>query len=219
MTRITRTLLLFPVLALAQSELEMQRLALPRYLEFSADGSHLWYKLGAQWWQISTAPNSSPKHASHQAPPPEPGAAVLMPATRRSKDESSPDGKQVAYLGAERPYMPTLLFVGGKPVSRMPVNYFHWAADSRSLWVIASDGADQPVGRLSLDGRFEPITKQPATRIFSGFAAAGDMLAWSESDGKHHGAIWIRDRSGAVRLLTDPNPQAAQLNPGTQEVI
>jgi len=35
-----------------QPELEMQRLVAPRLLEFSADGSRLWYKLGAEWWRL-----------------------------------------------------------------------------------------------------------------------------------------------------------------------
>ena len=33
--------------AMAQAQLEMQRLAAPRLLELSPDGSHLWYKIGA----------------------------------------------------------------------------------------------------------------------------------------------------------------------------
>jgi dipeptidyl aminopeptidase/acylaminoacyl peptidase len=53
----------------------------------------------------------------------------------------------------------------------------------------------------------------------SGLAAAGDVLAWTESDGTHAGSIWIRDRAGDVRMLFDPNPHAGRFNPGTQEVI
>jgi hypothetical protein len=78
-----------------------------------------------------------------------------MSATRRSSNEKSPDGKHVAYLGAERPYGPTLLVsttgepgAAAKPISRKPVIAFHWAADSNSLWVIGTDGTDEPVGRL-----------------------------------------------------------------------
>jgi dipeptidyl aminopeptidase/acylaminoacyl peptidase len=97
---------------------------------------------------------------------------------------------------------------------------FIWAADSKSFWVIGSEGADQPVGRLQLGGEFTPVTKEPAMRQFpASFAVAKDMVAWVESDGKHLGTIWLRDRAGAVRVLVEPNPRAAELNPGTQEVV
>ncbi len=221
--RLAYTLLWLPGLASAQPQLEMQRLIAPRLLEFSPDGSRLWYKLGDQWWEVATASNSTPKRTKHRAPPQD---VAPTTATRRSSDEKSPDGKRVAYLGAERPYGPTLLFsaadepgAAAKPVSRMPVIAFHWAADSNSLWVIGTDGADEPVGRLHLDGRFDTVSKGPAMRRLGGLSAAHDMLAWVQSDEKHLGTIWIRDRSGAIRVLVEPNPEAAKWNPGTQEVV
>src|SRR6266498_2196807 len=58
--KLAYTLVLLPGLGFAQPELEMQRLVAPRLLEFSPDGSRLWYKLGAQWWEVATAPNSRP---------------------------------------------------------------------------------------------------------------------------------------------------------------
>jgi len=132
----------------------------------------------------------------------------------------------MAYLGAERPYGPTLLLAAAseagttaKAVSRMPVSAFHWAADSNSFWVIGADGVDEPVGRLRLDGRFETVSNGPAMRWQGGLAAAHDTLAWAQSDQKHLGTIWIRDGLGTPRVLVEPNPQAAQWNPGTQEVV
>src|SRR5690242_16688605 len=98
----------------------MQSLTAPRLLEFSQDGSRLWYKLGAQWWEVSTAPNSRPKHTNH-TPPPQDAAA-------RSKGKNSPDGKRVAYLKQEHPAGASLLMLAtsepgaaAKAVSRMPV--------------------------------------------------------------------------------------------------
>jgi len=41
----------------------------------------------------------------------------------------------------------------------------------------------------------------------------------STTDERHFGTIWIRDRSGTVRLLVEPNPEEAEWNPGTQEVV
>ena len=215
-------LALLPGLCIAQPELEMQRLIGLRLLEFSPDGSRLWYKLGDQWWEASLGKNSTPKRINRRAAP---QTTAPISATRRSSDMKSPDGKRIAYLGAERPYGPTLLFSTreadalAKPISRMPVIAFQWAADSNALWVIGIDGADEPVGRLHLDGRFEIVTNRPAMRRQGGLAAVQDMLAWVQSDEKQPGAIWIRDRSGASRVLVDTNPKAAKWNPGTQEVV
>jgi dipeptidyl aminopeptidase/acylaminoacyl peptidase len=134
----------------------------------------------------------------------------------------------VAYLDAEQPYGPLLLFCqSGKqqgnpkpePVSRMPVVQFQWAQDSNSFWVVAVDGADEPVGRLELSGRFERISQSPAMRRAGGLAAANDVLAWVESDGSHVGTIWLRDRARRSRLLVDPNPVIATWKLGTQEVV
>jgi dipeptidyl aminopeptidase/acylaminoacyl peptidase len=217
--------LLFASVACAQPEVEMLKLTAPRNLELSSDGSKLWYKVGADWFEIATAPNARPKKTTHTAPPQQPNDLAGITRNRRGPDQISMDGKRVAYLGAERPYAPTLLFVGGAggapaaPISRMPVSFFHWAADSNSLWVVGADGADEPIGRLHLDGRFDIITHGPALRTLSPLLTAGDLAVWVQSDEKHLGAIWMRDRSGEVRMLVDPTPQAAKYNPGKQEVV
>jgi dipeptidyl aminopeptidase/acylaminoacyl peptidase len=104
-------------------------------------------------------------------------------------------------------------------VSRRVILDFQWAADSKSLWVLTIDGADEPVGRLFLDGRFEKITRQPALRRRGGFAAANDVVSWVETDGSHAGRLWIRDRTGSLHMLVDPNPQMANWDIGTQEVV
>jgi len=219
-------LLMLSALASAQTQLDILRLVAPRFLELSPDGSRLWFKLGNNWWEIATAPNAKPKHATHTAPQQEARNLALITQTHRSKNETSPDGKRFAYLGGERPYAPTLVFVAetgssiaARPISRMPITSFHWSADSNSLWVTGSDGADEPIGRLHLDGRFDVITHGPALRTLSPLLVEGDRVVWEQSDEKHLGAIWMRDRSGEVRMLIDPNPQAANLNPGIQEVI
>jgi hypothetical protein len=62
----------------------MQRLIAPRFLELSSDGSRLWYKLGAQWWEVSTAPNSKPKRTTHATLPQE--AAPMTAHVRQAID-------------------------------------------------------------------------------------------------------------------------------------
>src|SRR4030095_5916247 len=97
--RIGCTLLLISVAGWAQPELNFQRLAPPRHLDLSIDGSRLWYQMGTDWWALPTGKAPPPKRATHPNPPAGRGAAASMPVTRRSDDVKSPDGKSVAYLG------------------------------------------------------------------------------------------------------------------------
>jgi dipeptidyl aminopeptidase/acylaminoacyl peptidase len=107
-----------------------------------------------------------------------------------------------------------------RPLSRMPVLAFQWASDSKSLWVIGAAGADEPIGRMSLDGHFEPVSQTAALRSLDGLVAGNDVIAWVQSDGVHHGAIWVRNRNGESRMIVDPNPQTSTWSAAwTQEVV
>ncbi len=212
-------LTLFSVLAstlcFAQSAADLQQLVTPQQLELSADGSWLWYKLGSDWWRIETAGNARPERDNrHQSD--EPGAQTS--SQTRVGAQTSPDGKWIAYLDTAHPYGAQLLFCERahlpdnsrpQPLSQTPILAFQWRSDSQGLWVIAANGADEPVDRVTLDGRFEQLTQDPAMRRVGGLVAANDVLAWVQSDGDHYGAIWLRDRAGHSRALLDPNPQTS----------
>jgi dipeptidyl aminopeptidase/acylaminoacyl peptidase len=226
--RLFCTTALLSAACFAQSTSELAALRVPRSVELSSDGSRLWYKLGEHWWEVETGSNRQPKQATKRELAPLEQPPQVQGTGRLSSPRRSPDRKKVAYLDAERPYGPLLLFCQcGKqeansklqPVSRMPVIGFQWAQDSNSFWVIAVDGTDEPVGRLELNGRFEPISQGPAMRRTSGLAAANDVLAWVESNGSHLGTIWVRDRAGRARPLVDPNPIIATWKLGMQEVV
>jgi len=208
-------LTLFASSAFAQSLGEMGALTSARSLDLSPDGSRLWYQVGQKWWVVDTKAGAVPTAvAEHQVKPTE-------------KRRLSPDGKKTAYIDVEIPVAgPSLLFCAcgtassdPRPISRRVIIDFQWAADSNSLWVITVDGADEPVGRLYLDGKFEKVSRQPALRRRGGFAAANNVVAWVETDGAHAGRLWTRDRSGNVRMILDPNPQMANWDIGTQEVV
>jgi len=209
-------LALLPAICSAQSTTELQGLVAPRSLDLSADGARLWYKLGQDWWEVDTAPNSRPKRIDTHL-----GANIEKPpqvqgTPRLSSPRRSPNGKRVAYLDAEKPYGPLFLFClcgeqheNSKPrrVSRLPILDFQWARDSQSLWVIAVNVADEPIGRLYLDGRYEQVSQGAAMRRIGGLAAANDVVTWVQSDGSYLGTIWVRDGAGKCRILVDPNPQ------------
>jgi hypothetical protein len=170
-------LALLSELSFAQSLSDLVTVATPRSLELSGDGSRLWYQIGQAWWEVETRPGSAPKRLSQHTP-----AAV-------EKRRVSPDSKKAAYLSDYRvdkdAYVgPALLFCdcvaqsGPRAISRKPVLDFQWADDSNSLWVIAVDGADEPVGRMTLDGVFRKSSLGPALRRRGGFAAANGVVAW-----------------------------------------
>lgn len=213
-------LALLPILAFAQSPGQLRDLVAPRLLALSSDGSRLFYKLGQNWWEVETGRNPRPKRAGRH-PAQEPTTPAVQGTRRLSRE--SPDGKRVAYLDAQRLFGPALLFCCGSPqpdpLSPMPILDFRWASDSNSLWVIAAAGPDETIGRLYLDGRFQPRSQGEAMRRTGGLAAAGDVVAWVQSDPSHFGTIWVLDKTGASRILVEPNPQAANWNPGTQESV
>jgi len=213
----------------AQSVADLQQLATPQQLELSADGSKLWYKLGPDWWRIDTAANSRPERDSQHESLELSKSAQASSSSQGSNAATSPDGKWIAYLEAIHPYGAQLLFrvradhhdtAKPQPLSEMPIFAFQWASNSQALWVIAADGADEPVGRITLDGRFERLTQGAGMRRIGGLVAAKDMLAWVQSDGAHYGTIWVRDLSGNFRMLVNPNPQTVQWSHyWTQEVV
>ena len=221
------SLALLPTICVAQSVGELRGLLVPGSLGLSSDGTRLWYKVGPDWWEIGTAPNSRPARAQAHQPAAADRPPDVQGTPRLTSPRRSPDGKRIAYLDAEKPYGPGFLYClcgreTGKPqpVSRMPVLAFQWASDSNSLWVIASNVADQPFGRMDPDGHFDQISQGAAMRIAGGLTAANDVVAWVQSDASHHGTIWVADRSGKPRLLVDPNPQTAKWSEGwTQEVV
>ncbi len=222
------SLALLPAICSAQTPSELEGLEAPQSIELSPDGSRLWYKLGQNWWEVETRPNSQPKRADEHQPPDATQPPEVKGSPRLSSVRRSPDGKRVAYLDAEQPDGPQLLFClcgeqsessKPRPVSRMSILQFQWARDSNSLWVIAADGTDEPVGHLNLDGQFEQVSQGAAMRRMGGLAAANDVVAWVQSDGSHYGTIWVFDRAGTPRMLVDPNPQIAKWGPWTQEVV
>jgi len=206
--------LCWPVIGTGQSLADMATLVQPRTLELSPDGSLLWYQVGQTWWQLATASSAPPvrldKHDSPAA-----AAPVQVPGSRTAAGvRRSPDGRKIAYLDndpSDNGRGPTYLFSipeqgargDRRPVARIPMLAFRWDDSSEYFWVIAGDGSDEPIGRLTLDGRFERITKHPGLRRRGGFAAANGVVARVQSDGARLGAIWIRDRSGRVHLRWD----------------
>ncbi len=59
------TLLLISMAGWGQPELTFQRLATPRHLDLSVDGSRLWYQMGTDWWELPTGKAATPKRATH----------------------------------------------------------------------------------------------------------------------------------------------------------
>src|SRR5262249_52487351 len=151
-------------------------------------------------WEVETGLSQRPKRSDKRETAPLEKPSQVQGTARLSSPRRSPDGKQLAYLDVEKPYGPLLLFCQCRgqemnskplPLSRTPIIAFQWAQDSNSFWVIGVNGADEPIGRLDLNGHFEQITQGAAMRRTGGLAAAGGIVAWVQSDGSHHGTIWV----------------------------
>lgn len=222
-------LALLPGNALAQSPGELQALVTPKSLELSSDGSQLSYTLNGTWWTVKTRLNSQPSRADGHRSERIVNSPDVPGSPRLSSVRRSPDGKRIAYLDAEQPYGPLLLFcICGDtrknskpaPLSQMPILQFQWARDSKGLWVIAINGADEPIGRIDLEGHFVQVSQGAAMRRNPGLTAANDVVVWVQSDGAHYGTIWVLDQSGKARIILDPNSQTVGWSAHwTQEVV
>jgi dienelactone hydrolase len=220
-------LTLFVQTGTAQSIRELRALPVPREIALSADGAQLYFKLGTEQWEIATTPNAQPVRSTER-PPTKPADPPMVQGTPRvSGVLRSPDGAKVAFMDSARPETASNLFCrcegeshDARKISDLPIRGFQWTADSLSFWVLLSSGADIAVGRLGMDGHFEQMSSGAALRGLSGLTAANDVVAWVQSDPSHYGTIWIKDKTGKVYQLWDPNPQTAKWSKSwTQDVI
>lgn len=151
-------------------------------------------------------------------------------SSNMSSVRRSPDGHYIAFLdSAERFGLLTTAFIVTTSAAANPprnvsrqldreVSELAWSRDGR-LMVIIRDGVNQPLGTLSLQGRFEPMTRTDAGRHMLSVATNG-ALAWVESDAEHLDRIWIRNADATeAKPLADPNAQIATWKLGQQRVV
>lgn len=138
----------------------------------------------------------------------------------------SPDGSRIAYLAAAVPYGPATLFVaplkGGGPVAPgldRQVDAFEWSADSKSLWAVYPDGPTSAIARLDVNGTAaQPLLMKDARRTHTGFNATG-AAAWIQSDDSAPAAIWMKSPDSEARGVLNLNPEIAEWDLGSQQVI
>jgi dipeptidyl aminopeptidase/acylaminoacyl peptidase len=217
----------FVQLGTSQSLDELQTLLMPRELALSSHGAQLYFKLGAEQWEIETTANAKAVRAALRPPTKAVEPPKVQGTSRINGVLRSPDGAKVAFLDSAKPEMAWNLFCqcegdshDARRISDLPIRAFQWTADSKSFWVLISNGADIAVGSLSLDGRFTQLSSSAAMRGIGGLVAANDVVAWVQSDASHHGTIWIKDKAGKIYQLWDPNPQTTKWSESwTQEVV
>jgi dipeptidyl aminopeptidase/acylaminoacyl peptidase len=211
----------------SQTVEQLQSLRVPGDIALSPDGTELFYRLGANSWQISTQPGVEPRQTQIPRPKTTADPTTVEGIPQASSVMRSPDGKKLSYLAAEKPWGASELFcrcggVHGSPLklSPLPVRAYQWADDSSSFWVLLNDGTDVVFGRLRQSGHFEPMSRGAAVRGLDGLVSAGGVVAWVQSDPAHHGTIWIKDKTDKIYQLWDPNPQTVAWSKyWTQEVV
>jgi dipeptidyl aminopeptidase/acylaminoacyl peptidase len=162
-------------------------------------------------------------------------SGVRSTLAKCSRHVSSPrwsqDGTRIAYLDdGERYGFFTSAFVvpasAGQGLARnislsvdRNVLGLDWSPEGHSLIAELLDGVNMPIGRLFLDGRFEPLSRADAKRTLMSVAHSG-AVAWTESEPEHQDRIWIGDVQAAkAQPVVDPNPQMADWMLGPQRVI
>lgn len=164
---------------------------------------------------------------------------------RKNAPSYSPDGQWIAYLGRPQKgkwYQNAYLYLvpagGGAarnvtaaldlhlssvtngdvndPAASKPV----WANDSQALFSVATLRGDQPLLRLTLDGKAATLAGDGVIGGFS-FSADQQMVAYVKQDLYDPGQIWVQDvRSGQARPLTQFNADLlAQLDLGRVEAV
>jgi dipeptidyl aminopeptidase/acylaminoacyl peptidase len=158
--------------------------------------------------------------------------STLAAGNRMSSMCWSPDGRNIAFLDSIGRYGSlTGAFVvattAGPPFSPRnlsehldrEISDLAWAGDGQSLIVLIRDGVNQPIGLLSLQGQFDPVTWGDAQRKHLSVTPTG-TLSWAESDAEHLDRIWIRHANSAeAKLVANPNPQIDDWQLGKQQVV
>jgi dipeptidyl aminopeptidase/acylaminoacyl peptidase len=143
----------------------------------------------------------------------------------------SPDGKWVAFIstgGVPEMVSTWGLHVapagGGGPVQNLSreswVAEFAWAPDSRSIFAVPAEGTaqrgehmfEQPILRLWLDGRIEPVTRGTAVSYSPSPSRDGTRLAYRSVEPRTMGDVFVTDlASGRAKRLTEVNPELRDL--------
>jgi dipeptidyl aminopeptidase/acylaminoacyl peptidase len=144
--------------------------------------------------------------------------------------EWSPDGKQIAYLGAEDIHDPTagVLWVvpaaGGAPRA-LTRAYLGTGEDLRwiskdTIAMLAHQGTKTPIVRVTLDGDFSPMLSGPT--ICRGFDIAADdrTVACAGELPTHPRELHVGDlRKGGLRRLTRLNPEIDKVVLGERRIM
>ena len=159
---------------------------------------------------------------------------VERPGMNRAP-QYSPDGTRIAFVttnGKSSLMAPRGLAVapasGGAasgirsyPLDDAWVSEFAWARDSKSVFVLASDGTygrrehmfEQPIVRVSIeDGRHDTAVGGPAVHYALSISRDGAAMAYRRVASRTMGDVVVRDTaSGRETTVTDVNPQLRDL--------
>jgi len=149
---------------------------------------------------------------------------------RKSVPSWSPDGKWIAYIGAEKSEMGSLFVMpsaGGEAknltsaLDRSVGIYYGWDPDSKSILFEYGDGVTTVIARVDVQsGQIQQLLgDEPASRDQVTISRPG-TIAWQQSDGTSHGVIHVLPPGGrSPYALVDLNPQIQGWRLGKQEIV
>ena len=143
----------------------------------------------------------------------------------------SPDGRQVAFVGAEdlSDPLPGRIFVAaadGEGIRALTPNYpghvneLEWR-DAETLWYRGSRGLWNEIGVLAADGTSvlsTPPEGDPIARSFDAVPGS-ETLAVIADTPEHPGELYVWSESDGYRRLTDSNPGLADRPLAVQEAV
>ena len=157
-----------------------------------------------------------------------------------ARPQVSPDGRSVAFVStdgrAEMVSIWGLHVVGtsGGPIKNLSaqtgswIGEFCWEPDSTSLLYIPNEGTgqrgehmfEQPIFRVSLDGRTRSLTPGPFVHYALSLSRDGKRLAYRKVEPRTMGEVEVMTLAdGQTRALTDVNPEIRELTLGEMKAI
>jgi dipeptidyl aminopeptidase/acylaminoacyl peptidase len=155
--------------------------------------------------------------------------AITSDAVYKRVPSWSPDGKSVAYLGAEGNNPGSVfLFVrarkNGTPKNLTValdrrVREAHWLSDSLSIAINYWDGVDSPIASLTVANEALHLLTEGEIASRGSFSVSRTgVVAWNQSDGSRPSSIHVRFGNGR-KVVMDLQDQTGNLLLGAQEVL
>ena len=160
-------------------------------------------------------------------------SVITASAAIRRRPTWSPNGHAIAYLGNERFYSQTSIYVGDVKTKKFvniaynldrQIEDYVWSPDSDSLLISYRDGVSHPIAHVAISSwAIAPLFVVPSiVPTFNSRITVSETgaIAWEQSEPLHPGVIMLLTRdSSAAKVIVDLYPETKSWLTGEIEVI